>query len=320
VSTFIDSVRIILCSGNGGDGAVSFRRKRYYISGPPDGGNGGSGGHVEIYVDESKESLSHLITKRKLSAQNGENGLRGGKDGRNGMSLLLPVPLGTVIRDAQTGSCVCKFLNKDDRKRLLKGGRGGKGNIHFKSSRNRSPRFSQSGMEGECWELIFDYFLQADIALVGLSNSGKSTLLRFLTTAHPAITDYPYSTDYPARGHLVHEWHSFSVVEFPAFSMKGTGFAFFQKYQNHLNGISCIYYVCDVTKIEFSLQTLQYLLVNWREKVCGIIVMALQRNIRSTPNIPSSDKMPVFWIRNEKDVSVILGQITQQMMTCLQKV
>ncbi|HBE01737.1 MAG: hypothetical protein A2096_10960 [Spirochaetes bacterium GWF1_41_5] len=198
---FIDRVEISAQGGHGGAGAVSFHREKYVEYGGPDGGDGGKGGNIIIKADRRTAALGHIAPVRIFKAENGHPGGSRNCHGANGNDLIINVPAGTVIHTPE-GSILAD-LNEDSGEYMcVRGGRGGKGNAHFATSRNQTPKFSQKGMEGDKADLILEIKLIADIGLVGLPNAGKSTLLSRLTKARPKIADYPFTTLTPHLGVL----------------------------------------------------------------------------------------------------------------------
>ena len=197
---FVDRAIIEVRAGDGGNGCVSFRRERYIPRGGPDGGDGGNGGDVLIVAKPGVDSLSALAHRRTWKADRGAHGSGSNKHGRQGKGLTIEVPPGTVIRDLD-GQFVLKDLSvADDSVVAARGGRGGKGNAHFKSSTNRAPRTAHPGGEGEYRKLALELKMIADVGLLGKPNAGKSTLLSRLSRARPEIADYPFTTRYPNLG------------------------------------------------------------------------------------------------------------------------
>ena len=197
---FVDRAIIEVQAGDGGNGCVSFRRERYVPRGGPDGGDGGHGGDVVIVAKPGVDSLSALAHRRTWKADRGAHGSGSNKHGRQGKSLTIEVPPGTVIRDLE-GQFVLKDLSvADDSIIAARGGRGGRGNAHFKSSTNRAPRTAHPGQDGEYRKLALELKMIADVGLLGKPNAGKSTLLSRLSRARPEIADYPFTTRYPNLG------------------------------------------------------------------------------------------------------------------------
>ena len=196
---FVDRVTINVHSGKGGDGAVSFRREKFIPRGGPDGGDGGDGGSVIIVAQAGVDSLAFLAQKRHWNATRGENGSGANCHGRNGESVTLAVPPGTIVYDSR-GFVLKDLAKPGDTLVAAKGGKGGKGNTRFKSSTNRAPRQNTPGEEAEVRELMLELKVIADVGLIGLPNAGKSTLLSRLSRARPEIADYPFTTKFPNLG------------------------------------------------------------------------------------------------------------------------
>jgi len=197
---FIDYTKIIIKSGDGGNGAVTFRREKYVAAGGPDGGDGGNGGNVYFQVDKDKNTLIDFKYNKKFKAKNGENGSGSHCNGKYGEDLYIKVPIGTVVKDIETGKIVADLSKPNQTELILKGGRGGRGNSHFKTSTRQAPRFSEDGEKGEEKEVILELKLLADVGLLGFPNVGKSTFLKAVTDAKPKIANYHFTTIEPNLG------------------------------------------------------------------------------------------------------------------------
>ncbi len=197
---FTDYTKIIIKSGDGGNGAATFRREKYVASGGPDGGDGGNGGNVYFQVDKDKNTLIDFRYNKKFKAKNGENGSGSHCNGKYGEDLYIKVPIGTVIKDAETGKVIADLSEPNQKELILKGGRGGRGNSHFATATRQAPRFSEDGEKGEEKELILELKLLADVGLLGFPNVGKSTFLSIVTDAKPKIANYHFTTIEPNLG------------------------------------------------------------------------------------------------------------------------
>jgi len=215
-TNFVDYMKIHCRSGNGGAGSAHFLRTRTNPRGGPDGGDGGKGGDIVLKGNKQLWTLIHLKYTKHVKAGNGENGGRQLMSGASGKDMVLEVPLGTVARDADTGEIECEITLDGEQKVLIKGGRGGLGNDHFKSSTNQAPRYAQPGESGqEAWKIL-ELKLLADVGLVGFPNAGKSTLLSVISAARPKIADYPFTTLQPNLGIIkVSTYESFVMADIP---------------------------------------------------------------------------------------------------------
>lgn len=197
---FTDYTKIIIKAGDGGNGAISFRREKYVAAGGPDGGDGGNGGNIYFQVDKDRNTLIDFRYNKKFRAKNGENGSGSRCNGKYGEDLYIKVPIGTVVKDAETGKVVADLSNPDQKELILKGGRGGRGNSHFATATRQAPRFSEDGEKGDEKEIILELKLLADVGLLGFPNVGKSTFLATVTDAKPKIANYHFTTIVPNLG------------------------------------------------------------------------------------------------------------------------
>ncbi|MDE6154503.1 MAG: GTPase ObgE [Muribaculaceae bacterium] len=231
-SNFIDYVKILCRSGKGGAGSRHFYRAKYVPKGGPDGGDGGRGGHIILRGDRNMWTLLPLKYRRHLFAGNGQSGSGGRSFGKDGEDIIVDVPCGTVVFDAETGEFLCEVTDDGQEIKLLKGGRGGLGNWHFKSATNRTPRYAQPGEPAIERSIILELKLLADVGLVGFPNAGKSTLVSALSAARPKIADYPFTTMEPQLGIVSYrDNRSFVMADIPgiiegASEGKGLGLRF----------------------------------------------------------------------------------------------
>ncbi len=231
-SNFIDYVKILCRSGKGGAGSRHFYRAKYVPKGGPDGGDGGRGGHIILKGNSHMWTLLPLKYNRHVFAGNGQSGSGGRSFGKDGNDVIIEVPCGTVVFDAETGEFLCEVNNDGEEVKLLRGGRGGLGNWHFKSATNRSPRYAQPGEPAIEKTVILELKLLADVGLVGFPNAGKSTLLSAVSAARPKIADYPFTTMEPQLGIVSYRGNrSFVMADIPgiiegASEGKGLGLRF----------------------------------------------------------------------------------------------
>ena len=248
---FIDKARITVRAGNGGNGAVAFHREKYIAAGGPDGGDGGNGGSIILKVDDNMSTLMDFRYKRKYVAGNGVDGQGGRKTGKDGESLTIKVPRGTLVRDAESGEII-KDMSDDAPFVLCKGGRGGWGNQHFATPTRQVPRFAKPGMPGESHELILELKLLADVGLVGFPNVGKSTLLASVSRARPKIADYHFTTLSPNLGVVyVAEGASFVLADIPGIiegASEGAGLG--HDFLRHIDRCRLLIHVVDVSGSE----------------------------------------------------------------------
>ncbi|MBS1518544.1 MAG: GTPase ObgE [Bacteroidetes bacterium] len=249
---FLDRAKIYVKSGDGGNGCVSFRREKYVPKGGPNGGDGGKGGDI---IFRSTSQLSTLIDfryKAHYRAKRGEHGQGGLKTGKNGEDIIIMLPRGSIIKDEETGEVLAELLEDGEEIVLLKGGMGGKGNNHFKTSTNRAPRIAQDGEKGSEKNILIELKLIADVGLVGFPNAGKSTLISKISAARPKIADYPFTTIVPNLGIVRYkEYDSFVVADIPgiiegASGGKGLGIQFLR----HIERTGILLILLDSTKLE----------------------------------------------------------------------
>ncbi len=213
---FTDYTKIIIKSGDGGNGAATFRREKYVAAGGPDGGDGGNGGNIYFQVDKDKNTLIDFRYNKKFKAKNGDNGSGSHCNGKYGEDLYIKVPIGTVVKDAETGKVVADLSEPNQTELILKGGRGGRGNSHFATATRQAPRFSEDGEKGEEKELILELKLLADVGLLGFPNVGKSTFLATVTDAKPKIANYHFTTIIPNLGVVkTKDGNGFVIADIP---------------------------------------------------------------------------------------------------------
>jgi GTP-binding protein len=249
---FTDYVKILVKSGDGGNGAVSFRREKYVAAGGPDGGDGGKGGDVYFYVDNDSNTLIDFRFKKKFKAEDGKNGEGNHRYGKSADDLYIGVPIGTIIKDAETNEVLADLSEKDQKELILPGGRGGKGNSHFATSTRQAPRFSQDGEKGIEKELILELKLIADVGLLGFPNVGKSTFLARTTSATPKIANYHFTTLEPNLGVVKSEYgDSFVIADIPGIiegASQGVGLGI--QFLKHIERTRLLLHVIDVSGSE----------------------------------------------------------------------
>ena len=249
---FTDYAKITIKSGNGGDGAVTFRREKYVAAGGPDGGDGGRGGSIYFRVDPNANTLIDFRYTKKFKAKNGENGSGGNKYGKAGEDLYINVPIGTIIKDAETGKVVADLSKEGQEELVLKGGRGGKGNSHFATATRQVPRFAQAGEDGEEKEVILELKLLADVGLLGFPNVGKSTFLSLVTEAKPKIANYHFTTIEPNLGVVkTKNGDSFVIADIPGIiegASEGVGLGI--QFLRHVERTRLLLHVIDVSGTE----------------------------------------------------------------------
>ena len=250
-ATFIDKARITVRAGDGGNGCVSFHREKYVAAGGPDGGDGGTGGHIILRVDDNLSTLMDFRYKRKYVAENGVDGMGQRKSGKDGKSLTIRVPRGTLVRDAETNEII-QDMSGDEPFVLCRGGKGGWGNTHFATPTRQAPRFAKSGLPGESHDVVLELKLLADVGLVGFPNVGKSTLLSVVSRAQPKIANYHFTTLFPNLGVVyVEEGVSFVMADIPGIiegASEGAGLG--HDFLRHIDRCRLLVHVVDVSGSE----------------------------------------------------------------------
>jgi GTP-binding protein len=256
---FIDEAKIQVHAGQGGDGSAAFRREKYVPRGGPSGGDGGRGGSVWAVADRNLNTLIDYRFARIHRAEDGDGGRGSDKDGRGGKDAVLRVPVGTIVRDAQSGEPLADLARDGDRALLARGGRGGLGNLHFKSSVNRAPRQYTRGEPGESRELALELRVLADVGLLGLPNAGKSTFIRAVSSARPKVADYPFTTLDPSLGvvRIAHD-ASFVVADIPGLiegAAEGAGLG--HQFLRHLARTRLLLHLVDIAPADESAAPVQ---------------------------------------------------------------
>jgi GTP-binding protein len=249
---FVDEATIRVEAGDGGNGCVSFRREKYIPRGGPDGGDGGDGGSVYLVADEGLTTLVDFRTKRLLKAERGHDGMGRNRTGHRGRDLHVRVPVGTRVTEVETGEEIGDLVTHGQELRAAQGGRHGLGNIHFKSSTNRTPRQATPGTPGERFHLRLELILLADVGLLGLPNAGKSSLIACISSARPKIADYPFTTLYPNLGIVrVGDERSFAVADIPGLiegAAEGCGLG--THFLKHLARTQLLLHLVDIAPLD----------------------------------------------------------------------
>ncbi|MBE5805110.1 MAG: GTPase ObgE [Clostridiales bacterium] len=321
---FTDYVKIFVKSGDGGNGAISFRREKYVAAGGPDGGDGGKGGDVYFTVDPDSNTLVDFRYKKKFKAENGKNGEGNHRYGKGGEDLYIKVPLGTIIKDIETGKVLADLCKKGQTELVFPGGRGGKGNSHFATSTRQAPHFSQGGEKGIEKEIILELKLLADVGLIGFPNVGKSTFLSVVTSATPKIADYHFTTLEPNLGVVKSEYgDSFVIADIPGIiegASDGTGLGL--QFLRHIERTRLLLHVIDVSGIEGRNPVDDFNIINtelksYSEKLCKrkqIIVASKADLIQDENSYKELEKLA-----NEKDmpifkISAVTGEGVKELL------
>jgi GTP-binding protein len=253
---FVDEATIRVIAGNGGHGALSFRREKYVERGGPDGGDGGHGGSVYLVADASINTLADFRVARKFRAEGGQGGAGRNKTGRSGEDLDVRIPCGTVVHDVDTGEFIADLATDGQRQKVAEGGRGGLGNTRFKSSINRAPRKTTNGTPGEGRHLKLELKVLADVGLLGMPNAGKSTLITAMSHARPRIADYPFTTLHPNLGVVrVGALQSFVMADIPGLiegASEGAGLGI--RFLKHLQRTRLLLHIVDIAPLDESVK------------------------------------------------------------------
>ncbi len=321
---FTDYTKIIIKSGDGGNGAATFRREKYVAAGGPDGGDGGKGGDIYFTVDKDKNTLIDFRYNKRYKAGNGENGSGNHCNGKYGEDLYIKVPIGTVVRDAETNKVIVDLSNPGQTELVLKGGRGGRGNSHFATSTRQAPRFSEDGDKGEEKEIILELKMLADVGLLGYPNVGKSTFLATVTEARPKIANYHFTTLEPNLGVVkTKTGDGFVIADIPGIiegASEGVGLGL--QFLRHIERTRLLLHFIDVSGQEGRNPVQDYKTINeelkkYSEKLSTrkqIIVatkidaMQDETNLKELENLAKKEKLEIY------KISAVTGQGVQELI------
>ena len=292
---FVDYVKIEIKAGDGGNGCTSFYRDKMNPAGGPDGGNGGKGGDIIVCLDKSASSLANFYYTRKFVAENGQMGMGNNRTGKNGEDVYLRLPLGTVVKDAESGQVVVEILD-DTPVTILTGGAGGRGNSRFATSTRQAPGFSETGEKTKKYSVILELKTIADVGLVGFPNVGKSTILSVISQAKPKIANYHFTTLSPNIGVVKHYDTSFVVADIPGLiegASEGAGLG--HEFLRHIERTRLLVHVVDASGIEGrdpldDFEKINNELSSYSEKLAGLKQIVALNKMDITPNIDEVEK------------------------------
>ncbi|MDH5376988.1 MAG: GTPase ObgE [Gammaproteobacteria bacterium] len=274
---FVDEVEIYVEAGKGGNGCASFRREKFIPKGGPDGGDGGNGGDVILEAEPNLNTLIDYRFSRSHMAEHGQGGMGREKTGKSGDNLILKVPVGTMVRDKETGELIGDLTKAGEHLVVAKGGERGIGNVHFKSSTNRAPRQCTNGKPGESRRIIMELRLLADVGLLGFPNAGKSTFIRSVSAAKPKVADYPFTTLYPNLGVVrVQDHRSFIIADIPGLiegAAEGAGLGI--QFLRHLSRTGLLLHIVDIAPMDgtdepvSAVRKIEQELVKYSEELAG---------------------------------------------------
>ena len=312
MSNFIDEAEIYVRSGKGGDGCISFRREKFVPFGGPNGGDGGKGGDIIFRTNPNLSSLQDFRYKKEYRARNGENGRSKNQHGKGAEDLVIPVPVGTILKNIETGEVICDLNTKEQEFRLAKGGSGGKGNARFATSTNQAPRIAHPGKEGVELNLKLELKLLADVGIVGFPNAGKSTLISKISAAKPKIADYPFTTIVPNLGVVTYsDTRTFVIADIPGIiegAHKGAGLGI--KFLKHIERTKLLVHMIDVSQLNDRNPVEDYIKMNnemgsfssdLKDKPQIVVlnktdIVQDEKNLKETENYFSENGIPVFKI------------------------
>lgn len=311
MSLFLDEITLYLLAGNGGNGCVSFRREKYVPKGGPDGGDGGDGGNIYFIASKNISTFSHLKYNYRFKAPNGDNGRGKNQTGKKGKDIFIKLPLGTVVFENNE---IVIDLKEDGQVFLAaKGGKGGKGNQHFATAVNQTPRKATNGTKGEEKQYYLSLKIIADIGLVGFPNAGKSTFLKETTNAHPKVAPYPFTTIYPNLGTFSYDGLKYYIIaDIPgiiegASSGKGLGIRFLK----HIERTSCLFFIIDGEGLSYldQLKTLFSELAKFESNLLNkpflISISKIDNPLVKEKALEFKDKLPIeLDLENEKKVTI----------------